>query len=179
MKSSLFDQIYCFSSLVQEDIRGSFFKYFSRSNTSSNSHIIPSSFEVKEAFTSFTRNGSIRGMHFQLPPFSTHKVVTVLSGQALDVCLDLSKTSSTYGCYKSFLLNRGDSLFIPVGFAHGFQSLTDNMIMSYLCSEAYSPMHDSGLLWNSFGFTWPLACTSMSQRDLSFKPFDKHTPLFP
>ncbi len=88
----------------------------------------------------------------------------------LDVVLDMRQASSTRG--KSFVrelsaANR-EMLFIPVGFAHGFLALEDQTVMVYLTSTVHSPPHDAGVLWNSFGFDWPVRRPVLSARDQQF-----------
>ena len=94
--------------------------------------------------------GVIRGLHFQRPPFEQTKLVRCVSGKILDVAVDLRINSKTYG--KSFsielsLLNN-KQLFIPKGFAHGFQVLSNEAIVNYKVDEHYNSDSDSGIIWN-------------------------------
>ena len=130
-------------------------KPFSDSPNFTHSRHIPRDFEVREYFTSVSSKGCIRGVHFQIPPFATDKLITVISGSVFDICLDLS-SSSSFGRFKSFDLLKGDSLYIPAGIAHGFQALTDNVIMSYLCSQ---PTH---LIMIQGFYGIPLAANGLS-----------------
>lgn len=94
--------------------------------------------------------GVLRGLHFQIPPFSQAKLVRVIQGEVLDVAVDLRKDSPTYGKHESILLSGENKkqFFVPRGFAHGFLVLSETAIFSYKVDNKYSPEHDSGILWN-------------------------------
>lgn len=94
--------------------------------------------------------GTLRGLHFQNPPFSQTKLVRCLHGKILDVAVDLRKNSKTFGQYQSILLTASNKfqLFIPKGFAHGFVVLSEFAIVSYKVDNYYSPKHESGIIWN-------------------------------
>jgi len=115
------------------------------------------------------QRGTIRGMHFQQPPHAEDKFVSVLKGEVLDVAVDLrvdSKTLLQWHCERLSAEN-GRSLFIPAGFAHGFQTLTDDCELLYLHTAAYAPGAEGGLnaLDPTLGITWPLEVTDTSARD--------------
>lgn len=149
-----------------QDQRGSFVKLLS-SDTSTSFH---PGFEIKEVFFSESNKDVIRGMHFQNPPHDHSKLVSCLRGQILDVVLDIRKSSSTYGQAVSFKLSAMDgcSVLIPKGFAHGFLALEDHSIVSYMVETARSAECESGILWNSFGFDWPVTNPILSVRDQEF-----------
>jgi dTDP-4-dehydrorhamnose 3,5-epimerase len=107
---------------------------------------------------SVSKKGVIRGMHFQLPPFDQNKFVTCVHGKVLDVVIDLRKNSLTYKQFDSFELdaNTGGAVFIPKGFAHGFQALTEDATIMYQVSAPWMPSHDRGIHALKFGFNWPL-----------------------
>ncbi len=94
--------------------------------------------------------GVLRGLHYQLPPFSQSKLVRVISGRALDVAVDIRKGSPTFGKYVSAELSSDNKLmmFIPRGFAHGFLALSDECIFQYKCDNYYSPAHEGSIRWN-------------------------------
>lgn len=125
----------------------------------------------KEFYYSVSKKDVIRGMHFQLPPLQHSKLVYVSHGKILDVVIDLRKSSLTYNKYFSIELNdaNGDYLYIPEGFAHGFISLENDTIVNYAQTSCYSKEHDSGILYNSFGFEWSIQNPIISNRDLSFE----------
>ena len=94
--------------------------------------------------------GTFRGLHFQSPPYSQSKLVSVLSGSIIDFFVDLRFESRTFLMHSSHILNADsyDSLLIPKGFAHGFLTLEDNTIVSYKVDNYFSSEHDNTLLWS-------------------------------
>ena len=94
--------------------------------------------------------GVVRGLHFQAPPFDQTKLVRCVSGNILDVAVDLRTNSKTYG--KSFSIElsseNNKQLFVPKGFAHGFQVISDEAIVNYKVDNFYNPKSDSGIIWN-------------------------------
>lgn len=115
--------------------------------------------------------GTIRGMHFQKPPFGEVKMVKCIQGAIIDVIVDLRKDSPTFLQWTGIELNAVNKrmLFIPAGFAHGFQTLTDNTELIYHHSHFFTPEAEAGLLYNDpkLGINWPVALSSISDRDLS------------
>ena len=99
---------------------------------------------------SSSRRGVLRGLHFQRPPHAQAKLVRVAQGRALDVAVDLRVGSPTYGQHQTVELSaaKGNILFIPVGFAHGFLALEDDTLFLYKCSDYYAPPAEGGLRWD-------------------------------
>lgn len=124
----------------------------------------------KEEYYSVNRKGVIRGMHFQKPPMQHSKMVYCLRGRVLDVILDIRTDSPAYGRHACLEISADTSevLVIPPGIAHGFCALTDEAILQYKVSSVYSAEHDAGVLWNSFGFNWPMETPILSKRDRCF-----------
>lgn len=93
---------------------------------------------------------TLRGLHFQAPPFEQGKLVRVVKGKVLDVVVDIRKSSSTYGKYVSVLLDdkQKTQLWIPPGFAHGFLALEQDTIFSYKCTNYYNKASEGCILWN-------------------------------
>jgi dTDP-4-dehydrorhamnose 3,5-epimerase len=120
--------------------------------------------------------GTVRGLHFQSPPFAQAKLIRVLRGKILDVIIDLRRSSATYGKHVAVKLSEqtGDQLFVPVGFAHGFCTLEPNTDVLYKVDADYSPSHDCGVNWAdpALGIPWPV---SMHEAILSDK--DRVLPL--
>lgn len=120
--------------------------------------------------TSVTRKaGSVRGMHFQRPPKAEVKFIRCVRGAVFDAIVDLREGSTTFGRWQGTELT-GDNramLYVPRGFAHGFQTLADDTELFYLHSEFYSPEHEGGLRFDDpdVGIAWPLPITEMSPRD--------------
>lgn len=109
---------------------------------------------------SFSNNiGTVRGLHFQSPPFSQAKFINVLQGAILDFFLDLRPASSSFLSYGQLALNASEpkSLFIPRGFAHGFITTELNTIVSYKLDNPYNPKKENTILWNDpmVGIDWP------------------------
>lgn len=99
---------------------------------------------------SVSKAGTVRGLHYQLNPKALGKLITCLSGSILDVAVDIRSGSPTYGKAFSIILKNDDkspSVWVPRGFAHGFQALEDNTIVMYKQDEYYSPDHERSLNW--------------------------------
>jgi dTDP-4-dehydrorhamnose 3,5-epimerase len=113
--------------------------------------------------------GMIRGMHWQAEPRPEVKLVRCAAGAIWDVVVDVRRDSPTFGRWEAFELtaDNGRQLYIPAGFAHGFQCLTDNCEVAYLMGETYVPELARGLRWNdpAVGIQWPIADPSLSERD--------------
>ena len=149
-----------------EDKRGSFLKSFNPAMVDGEGHKERSN--IREIFMTVSGQNIIRGMHFQTPPHDHHKYVTCLNGRVLDVLLDIRPNSGTYGAVHSFELcsEKPETLAIPTGFAHGFLSLTDNATLLYAVTTEFNVESDSGVRWDSFGFSWPVVSKPViSERD--------------
>jgi dTDP-4-dehydrorhamnose 3,5-epimerase len=124
-------------------------------------------FDFREQYYSTSGDGVLRGMHFQTPPFDHDKLVYCLSGKALDVILDLRKGSPTFQKTACTTLDGVESsgVYIPRGCAHGFLSLVADTVLLYNVTIEYNAEHDSGVLWSSIPFTWPVENPAVSNRD--------------
>lgn len=120
--------------------------------------------------------GVLRGLHFQLPPYTQSKLVRVIEGRVLDVAVDIRKNSLTYGQYVSVELT-GEShrqLFIPKGFAHGFVVLSEQAVFQYKCDEFYHPEAEGAIAWNdpAINIDWQIPT-----KDIILSAKDKAHPL--
>jgi dTDP-4-dehydrorhamnose 3,5-epimerase len=122
-------------------------------------------------FSLTSQKGTLRGMHFQFPPYAEKKIVTCLQGEIFDVVVDLRKNSPTFLKWHSEILSgqNNKSLAIPEGFAHGFQALSDNCEVLYVHSAAYCSNAEGGLrpLDPMLNINWPIEVKNLSIRDSS------------
>jgi dTDP-4-dehydrorhamnose 3,5-epimerase len=119
---------------------------------------------------SFTRTmGTLRGMHYQIAPYSEVKMVKCISGKVLDVIIDLRKKSPSFLHWTGVEISAENKrmIYIPEGFAHGFQTLTDNCEMIYHHSRAYEKDAEGAVRWNDpkFNIIWPMTPVHVSERD--------------
>ena len=121
--------------------------------------------------------GVLRGLHYQLAPFAQTKLVRVISGSVLDVAVDIRKGSPWYGKYVIQELSEEKPylLWIPPGFAHGFQALEDNTLVLYLVTKEYSKEYEACIKWNDpeLGIEWPF-----KEDDVIISEKDQKCPLF-
>jgi len=120
--------------------------------------------------------GTLRGIHFQTPPFSENKVVECINGRVFDVVVDLREDSFTYGRHLEILLGPFETylgLFIPAGCAHGYLTLEPDSTLLYFMDKEYSPEHASGIPWNdrTFSVNWPQIPKIISERDSNWPDF--------
>ncbi len=135
-----------------------------------------SSIGFKEEFVQFNHSfnslkGTIRGMHYQKPPFSETKLIRCIQGSVYDVAIDLRKNSPTYLQYFGVELSAENlkCILIPHGFAHGFQTLEDNTALIYHHSNFYTPNTEGGIRYNdpTINIQWKFPPINVSQRDLN------------
>ncbi|MGH6895134.1 MAG: dTDP-4-dehydrorhamnose 3,5-epimerase [Geminicoccaceae bacterium] len=122
-----------------------------------------------------TARGTLRGMHFQRAPHAEVKVVSCLRGAIWDVIIDLRPESPTYRQWDGFELTADNrrQLYVPEGFAHGFQTLCDDTEVGYLISAFYAPLAASGLRYDdpAFAIAWPLPLSEISDKDRTWPDF--------
>ncbi len=118
---------------------------------------------------SLSQKGAVRGLHFQAPPFEQGKLVRVVQGAVRDVVVDIRKESATYGQNFTIDLTAENQLmfWIPPGFAHGFETLEDNTIFLYKCTNMYNKASEGGLFWNDpeIGIQWQTQEPIVSDKD--------------
>jgi len=121
------------------------------------------------------KKGTLRGMHYQIAPFAEAKLVRCTRGSIYDVIIDLRPESPTWKQHLSVKLIGEDyrMLYVPEGFAHGFQTLEDDTEVFYQMSEFYSAAHARGVRWNDpvFGISWPMTDPIMLARDRNYPDF--------
>jgi dTDP-4-dehydrorhamnose 3,5-epimerase len=119
--------------------------------------------------------GTLRGMHRQVAPFEESKLIRCTRGAIYDVILDVRRDSATFGKWLGYELTEKNhrSLFVPGGFAVGYQTLEDDTEVAYLVSEFYAPGSEEGIRYNdpAFSIEWPLAVTVISEKDKSWPDY--------
>ncbi len=161
---------------ISYDNRGYFMKYYEKDIFLKNG-IVLNSYEENQ---SLSRKDVLRGLHFQtVNPQS--KLVRVVKGEIFDVAVDLRPESITFGKWQGFYLSdtNRQMLFIPENFAHGFLTLSDEAIVSYVFGDKYLQEHDSGIIWNDIDINieWPLERVIkllVSERDLMLQSFKQY-----
>ena len=118
--------------------------------------------------------GVLRGLHYQLAPYSQAKLVRVITGEIYDVAVDLRPDSASYGKWEAVLLSAENkkSLFIPEGFAHGFVVTSEVAEVVYKCNQLYAPGYEAGIMWNDMKLKikWPVANPIISTKDSKYLP---------
>jgi dTDP-4-dehydrorhamnose 3,5-epimerase len=153
---------------TKPDERGWFARYYCKKEFKEIGHT-KEWVQMNHSFTA--QKGTIRGMHFQLHPYKEIKMLRCIAGSVYDVIIDLRKDSATFLKWTGVELSAANKkmLYIPGGFAHGFQCLEDNCELIYHHSEFYNPEAESGIRYNDPAVTikWPLPVTVLSPRDES------------
>ncbi len=149
-----------------EDKRGKFFRVFCKDEFNKIGHLK----EIVQINQSYTKNrGTIRGMHFQYPPKAEIKIVKCTSGSVFDVAIDLRRNSSTFLKWHSDVLSSENMkmMYIPEGFAHGFQTLENNCELIYFHTEFFNPKYEGGVNYYDpkVNIQWPLDITGISEND--------------
>jgi dTDP-4-dehydrorhamnose 3,5-epimerase len=152
----------------RDDSRGFFAETYRRSWMEERS--LPADW-VQDNHSLSRHRGTVRGLHFQVPPRAQAKLVRVVAGSVFDVAVDLRRRSPAFGRHASFELSaaNGDQLLVPVGLAHGFCTLEDHTEVLYKVTDYYSPDCDRGLRWDdpALGIPWPVGASDavLSTRD--------------
>lgn len=139
---------------------------------------------VQDNWSKSNATGTIRGLHYQSPPYEQAKLVSVLRGAIFDVAVDIRIGSPTFGQWKGYELSaeNRNQFYIPAGFAHGFVTLQPDSEVCYKCSDFYNPAAEGGIRWNdpSINIDWPLDCTPVLSEKDSAAPFleDFESPFF-
>ncbi len=156
-----------------DDTRGYFSRFYCANEFRDAGYELPIA-QINHSMTE--RRGTVRGLHFQRSPHSEVKLVSCLKGEVFDVAVDLRADSPTFLQWHAETLSEDNarSFYIPEGFAHGFQALTDECELLYLHSVTFTPQAEGGvnIMDNSLSISWPLDITTLSDRDRSFPPID-------
>lgn len=157
------------------DERGYFFESFSQREF--NEQVAEVTFvQDNESRSSY---GVVRGLHYQLPPYTQAKLVRVVEGEVLDVVVDLRKKSATFGKHVAVVLSAENKrqLFVPRGFAHGFAVLSPQAVFQYKCDNYYAPEYEGGIRFDdpALGIDWkiPEAEMILSEKDRKRKGWDE------
>lgn len=157
---------------VFEDDRGYFFESYSKKTLET---LIGKESNFVQDNESKSSYGVIRGLHYQLAPFSQTKLIRVLEGRVYDVAVDLRKNSKTFGEWVGVELSSENKrqFSIPKGFAHGFSVLSETAIFAYKCDEYYHPDAEAGIMYNdpSLRIDWKIP-----QKDVKLSEKDKLLP---
>jgi dTDP-4-dehydrorhamnose 3,5-epimerase len=142
-------------------------------------HNLPT--EFVQASTSYNqRRGTLRGLHYQMEPFAEAKLVRCTAGTVFDVIVDIRPASPSFRCWHAVELGAENrfSLFVPPGFAHGFETLVDGTEILYQMSRLHAPDAERGIIWNdpTLGIAWPIPPTVMSKRDLTLPRLTESGP---
>ena len=163
---------------VFEDDRGYFIESFNKKKLAN----LIGNHEFIQDNQSLSQKGVIRGLHFQNPPFEQGKLVRVIKGSVNDVVVDIRKSSSTYG--EVFKINLSESnfkmLWIPPGFAHGFETLEEGTIFAYKVTNDYNKESEDSILWNDkiLNIEWETKSPIVSEKDSNSELFQNFNSLF-
>jgi dTDP-4-dehydrorhamnose 3,5-epimerase len=154
------------------DVRGFFARLWSEQDFADHG-LVPRFIESNTSFS--VKRGTLRGMHFQAAPHGQVKLVRCTAGAVYDVIIDLRPDSPTYKKWESFELSAENRrmLYVPIDFAHGFQTLIDGSEVTYQMSSPYMPSSSKGVRWNdpAFGIKWPEAERVIIARDQEYPDF--------
>lgn len=177
-KTSLADA-YLVKPNIFNDERGSFARTMCRSEFEQ--HGLNGDFVQQNTAVS-NKVGAVRGMHFQLAPYTEAKFVRCIRGAVLDVIVDLRRGSPSFLRHAAFELSAENHhmLYVPEGFAHSYQTLTDDCEMTYLVTAPYTPSAEGGVRFNDprLGIDWPLPVSSISIKDAAWPLLDTDEPRF-
>ena len=174
------DKLCVITPFFVEDERGHLLKNYEKNVFEQNG--LPTT--LSETFESYSKKGVLRGMHFQVEKPQA-KLVRCTQGEIFDVAVDLRKNSNTFGQWRFVTLSgeNNKTFYIPAGFAHGFLTLSENALVTYMCAGDYMKESDTGICWNDsdININWPLeqllnSEVIVSERDqnlLSLKQFVK------
>jgi dTDP-4-dehydrorhamnose 3,5-epimerase len=152
---------------VFEDERGYFYESYSKAQFSK----LGINVDFLQDNQSLSNKGTLRGLHFQAPPFEQGKLVRVSQGSVLDIIVDIRKKSPTYGQSLTVMLSESNKkqLWVPPGFAHGFSVLEDKTVFQYKCTNYYNKDSEGGIVYNdqSLNLDWQVENPIVSEKDIN------------
>ncbi|OYT25511.1 MAG: dTDP-4-dehydrorhamnose 3,5-epimerase [Thermofilum sp. ex4484_82] len=158
---------------VFEDERGFFLESYKKSDFEAFGITV----EFVQDNHSKSKHGVLRGLHFQKKPFEQAKLVRCIKGKIFDVVVDLRRDSPTFGKHYSIELSEENKLmlYIPRGFAHGFQVLSKEAEIIYKVDNVYNPTYESGIIWNdpTLKIDWPIKKPLLSEKDKNWPTFQE------
>lgn len=163
---------------VHGDARGSFIETFRQENWTP---LLNGAHFVQDNQSRSATPGTIRGLHYQLPPFAQAKLIQVVSGRILDVAVDVRRGSPSFGRHVSIELgDDGRQIFVPAGFAHGLMTLVPDTVVAYKVTAYYDQASERGIAWNDpdLGIAWPRPATNLSPRDQAWPRLKDQVDLF-
>lgn len=166
--------------IVFGDERGYFFESYSKTKFEDNGINI----EFVQDNQSFSKKGTLRGLHYQNPPFAQTKLIRVLDGEIIDIVVDLRKDSPTYRKSFRILLSAGNKkqLLVPQGFAHGFSVISQTALVLYKCDQFYNKESEGGIKFNdpSLNIDWGMNLNEaiVSEKDQILPFIDNCNSLF-
>lgn len=173
LQSTPISDLYVLQKDVRFDARGQFCRLYGFDEIKSAGRFT-TAFHVNSSTS--LKSGTLRGIHFQYPPFAEEKIVSCVSGSIYDVAIDLRPNSPTRFHWFGLTLDPGNglSLIVPRGFGHAFLTLEPSSTVIYVVSDGYSFEHESGILYNEalINIDWPITPAVFSEKDLLWKPLE-------
>lgn len=161
--------------IIEPDVFGDHRGFFKETYNKTSFEKLGLDIDFLQDNVSYSAKGILRGLHFQAPPHAQGKLVQVLEGEAIDVAVDIRRSSPTYGQHRTILLTGENHrmFWVPPGFAHGFAVLSETCFFCYKCTDTYNKESEGGLMWNdpSLGIDWGLAEPVLSDKDKDYTPF--------
>lgn len=173
IEKTFIEDLVILSPSVFEDERGYFFEGYNKSKLAD----LGIAIDFVQDNQSFSKKGTLRGLHYQNPPFAQTKLVRVLQGEIVDVAVDLRKDSPTFGKHFSIVLSseNKNQLLVPQGFAHGFSVLSETAVVFYKCDQYYNKESEGGIRYDdsTLDIDWGMDLKNaiVSEKDLILPDF--------
>lgn len=174
LETTFINDLVVLNPAVFEDERGYFFEAYNKTKSLD----LGIAIDFVQDNQSFSKRGTLRGLHYQNPPFAQTKLIRVLQGEIRDVAVDLRKDSPTYGQHFGIVLSSDNKkqLLVPQGFAHGFSVLSETAVVLYKCDQFYNKDSEGGIRFDdpTLNIDWgmDLAAAIVSEKDLILPNFE-------